>query len=119
MTKSSKKRSKGQKIANAKPVTLSDEQKIQRDKEEALKAALTLLQDRLKRTSDLYQKDFNGHFDVFKARLPDYKENPAKLNKEVNYYIIFLSHVSLPNGLSCVSIGIESIQERDCGILIK
>ncbi len=54
MTKSSKKRSKGQKIANAKPVTLSDEQKIQRDKEEALKAALTLLQDRLKRTSDLY-----------------------------------------------------------------
>jgi hypothetical protein len=64
MTKPSKKRSKSVAMAKSKPlVPVTDEQKRQKEKDEQLKAELTTLQDRIKRFSELYLKEFKKHLD--------------------------------------------------------
>ena len=78
MTKSSKKRAKSAEIAKSRPMTASEAHKIQRDADEALKQNLQYLQDMCKRHPDLYRKEFERYFELFKEKMAAFKENPAK-----------------------------------------
>jgi hypothetical protein len=42
----------------------------------------------------LFKKEFNEHFEKFKAKLAEYKENPAKRSEELIHYMLFFGHVS-------------------------
>ncbi len=94
MTKSAKKRSKSAAIAKTKPLSHSEEQKIQREKDEALKQTLQYLQDRVKRHPDLYKNEFVKYWALFKEKMEAFKENPAKKDDQFNYYMLFFSHIS-------------------------
>ena len=94
MTKSAKKRAKSAEVAKARPMTHSEELKIQRNADEALKQNLAYLQDMIKRHPTLYKNEFVKHFAVFKAKMVTFKESPAKNDVQFNSYMLFLSHVS-------------------------
>jgi hypothetical protein len=47
----------------------------------------------MKRFPELYMKEFHTHLEKFKARLVEYKANPAKKCDEINNYMLFFSHV--------------------------
>lgn len=49
----------------------------------------------MKRTPELYKKEFATHMETFKTKLADYKENPAKKNEELIHYMLFFAHVSI------------------------
>jgi hypothetical protein len=55
---------------------------------------LQYLQDRVKRHPDLYRSEFVKHFTIFKEQMIKFKENPAKHENQLNYYMLFFSHVS-------------------------
>ena len=78
----------------ARPKSSSDEQKEQRERDEALKEELSVLQDKVKRQPDLWKWDVEKHMGVFREKLLAYKENPAKRNMELAYYMLFLAHIS-------------------------
>ena len=52
------------------------------------------LQDRVKRHPDLYRSEFVKHYAIFKEQMIKFKENPAKHENQLNYYMLFFSHVS-------------------------
>ena len=93
MTKPSKKRAKSAVISKSQPLTQTEEEKKQKESDEQLKAKLTTLQDRIKRSPELYKNDFKELFETFKAKLAQYKENPAKKSDELSYYMLFFAHV--------------------------
>jgi protein SDA1 len=97
MTKSAKRRAKSVAAAKAnKPfqLTHSEEVKLQKEKDEALKQTLQYLQDRVKRHPDLYRNEFVKHWAIFKEIMDRFKENPAKHENQFNYYILFFAHIS-------------------------
>lgn len=75
-------------------LTHAEEVKLQKEKDEALKQTLQYLQDRIKRHPDLYRNEFDKHFAVFKLRMEQFKEQPAKNEQQFNYYMLFFSHIS-------------------------
>jgi len=83
-------------IKKSAPMTLSEEQKAQKEKDEALKQTLTYLQDKIKRSPELYKKEFNAHFETFKTSLGDFKNAPGKRSEELINYMLFFSHVPSP-----------------------
>jgi hypothetical protein len=93
MTKSAKKRSKSAALAKTKPLSHSEEVKLQKEKDEALKQTLQYLQDRVKRHPELYKNEFVKHWAIFKEKMEAFKENPAKKEDQFNYYMLFFSHV--------------------------
>lgn len=94
MTKSAKKRAKSVEIAKSKPLTHSEELKLQRQADEALKQTLQYLQDRVKRQPELYRNEFDKHWVVFKAKLAAFKQSPGKCDPQLNYYLLFFAHIS-------------------------
>lgn len=42
----------------------------------------------------MYKKEFVTHFETFKARLVDFKNNPGKRNEEIINYMLFFSHIA-------------------------
>ena len=59
-----------------------------------MKQILQYLQDRIKRHPDLYKNEFVKHFAIFKEKMAAFKENPAKKEDQLNYYMLFFSHIS-------------------------
>lgn len=91
---SAKKRSKSAALAKTKPLSHSEEVKLQKEKDEALKQTLQYLQDRVKRHPELYKNEFIKHWAIFKEKMETFKENPAKKEDQFNYYMLFFSHIS-------------------------
>jgi len=62
----------------------------------AFLANMTLhtLQDKIKRQPELYKKEFNTHFQIFKELLNNLKENPAKKDDRMEDYLKFMAHIS-------------------------
>jgi len=58
-----------------------------------LKQTLTFIQDKIKRSPELYKKEFATHFETFKASLATFKNNPGKRCEEIINYMLFFSHV--------------------------
>ena len=56
---------------------------------------LQQLQDKIKRQPDLYAKEFKEHYAIFKEKIAEFKENPAKKDNDVAIYFKFFSHVSI------------------------
>jgi hypothetical protein len=67
---------------------------LQRQQDEALKQTLQYLQDRVKRHPDLYRNEFDRYWRIFKEKMAAFKENPARLEPQFNFYMLFFSHVS-------------------------
>jgi|LauGreDrversion4_2_1035121.scaffolds.fasta_scaffold122711_1 protein SDA1 len=47
-----------------------------------------------KRHPDLYRKEFERYFDLFKEKMVAFKENPAKHENQFDQLMLFISHVS-------------------------
>ena len=55
---------------------------------------LAELQDKIKRQSDQYKPEFQVHWNIFNAKLKEFKENPARKDQDVMDYFKFLAHIS-------------------------
>jgi|LakMenEpi03Aug12_release.lakeMendotaPanAssembly.Ray.scaffolds.fasta_scaffold156620_1 hypothetical protein len=58
--------------------------------------AMTLaeLQDKIKRQSEMYKKEFKTHFVIFQEKLKEFKLNPAKRDVTIMDYLKFMAHIS-------------------------
>lgn len=56
---------------------------------------LNQLQDKIKRSPDLYKKEFEKNFVIFKELINEFKANPAKNDERLDEFMIFFSHVRI------------------------
>lgn len=57
-------------------------------------ATLQILQDKMKRQPQMYKEEFREHLAIFKGKLSEFKESPAKRDEQLEDYLKFMAHIS-------------------------
>ena len=80
---------------------------------------LPMLQDKLKRQPELYQKEFKACYDLFKNLLPDLRDNPGKEQATICSFLLFFCNLfdRFPKELQFLSTELINILEQYYSIL--